>query len=63
MFQARLVTEAGQFNNTTYNSQKVLDLDQQVGHAFAANSETLVTATADHETGSYSTIDGGMAEG
>jgi alkaline phosphatase len=66
MIEGSQIDDAGHFNNTTYNVQEVLDFDQQVGKAFAfaaANGETLVIVTADHETGGYSIIDGGMAEG
>ncbi len=66
MIEGSQIDDAGHFNNTTYNVQEVLDFDQQVGRAFAfaaANGETLVIVTADHETGGYSIIDGGMAEG
>jgi alkaline phosphatase len=64
MIEGSQIGDAGHFNNTTYNVQEVLDFDQQVGRAFAfANSKTLVIVTADHETGGYSIIDGGMAEG
>jgi alkaline phosphatase len=66
MVEGSQIDDAGHFNNTTYNVQEVLDFDQQVGRAFAfaaANGETLVIVTADHETGGYSIIDGGMAEG
>jgi alkaline phosphatase len=66
MIEGSQIDDAGHFNNTTYNVQEVLDFDQQVGRAFAfaaANGETLVIVTADHETGGYSIIDGGMAQG
>jgi alkaline phosphatase len=66
MVEGSQIDDAGHFNNTTYNVQEVLDFDQQVGRAFAfaaANGETLVIVTADHETGGYSIIDGGMTEG
>ncbi|TVT37229.1 alkaline phosphatase [Hymenobacter setariae] len=66
MIEGSQIDDAGHFNNTTYNVQEVLDFDQQVGRAFAfaaADGETLVIVTADHETGGYSIIDGGMAEG
>jgi alkaline phosphatase len=66
MIEGSQIDDAGHFNNTTYNVQEVLDFDQQVGRAFAfaaANGETLVIVTADHETGGYSIIDGGMTEG
>lgn len=66
MIEGSQIDDAGHFNNTTYNVQEVLDFDQQVGRAFAfaaANGETLVVVTADHETGGYSIIDGGAEQG
>lgn len=65
MIEGSQIDDAGHFNNTTQNVQEVLDFDQQVGKAFrfaAANGETLVIVTADHETGGYSIIDGGIPE-
>lgn len=66
MIEGSQIDDAGHFNNTTYNVQEVLDFDQQVGRAFAfaaANGETLVIVTADHETGGYSLTEGDAPAG
>jgi alkaline phosphatase len=66
MIEGSQIDDAGHFNNTTYNVQEVLDFDQQVGRAFAfaaANGETLVVVTADHETGGYSLVEGDAPAG
>ena len=66
MIEGSQIDDAGHFNNTTYNVQEVLDFDQQVGRAFAfaaANGETLVVVTADHETGGYSLVEGDARAG
>jgi alkaline phosphatase len=66
MIEGSQIDDAGHFNNTTYNVQEVLDFDQQVGRAFAfaaANGETLVVVTADHETGGYSLVEGDAQAG
>ena len=66
MVEGSQIDDAGHFNNTTYNVEEVLDFDQQVGRAFAfaaANGETLVVVTADHETGGYSLVEGDATAG
>ena len=66
MIEGSQIDDAGHFNNATYNVQEVLDFDQQVGRAFAfaaANGETLVIVTADHETGGYSLVEGDAQAG
>nr|WP_281421339.1 alkaline phosphatase [Hymenobacter profundi] len=66
MIEGSQIDDAGHFNNATQNVQEVLDFDQQVGKAFrfaAANGETLVIVTADHETGGYSIVGGSSASG
>jgi alkaline phosphatase len=66
MIEGSQIDDAGHFNNATYNVQEVLDFDQQVGRAFAfaaANGETLVVVTADHETGGYTLVDGDAQAG
>lgn len=66
MIEGSQIDDAGHFNNATYNVQEVLDFDQQVGRAFAfaaANGETLVVVTADHETGGYSLVEGDAQAG
>ncbi|MBC6611355.1 alkaline phosphatase [Hymenobacter sp. BT507] len=66
MIEGSQIDDAGHFNNATQNVQEVLDFDQQVGKAFrfaAANGETLVIVTADHETGGYSIMGGSAPSG
>ncbi|UOR03655.1 alkaline phosphatase [Hymenobacter aerilatus] len=66
MIEGSQIDDAGHFNNTTQNVQEVLDFDQQIGKAFrfaAANGETLVIVTADHETGGYSILGGSAPTG
>lgn len=66
MVEGSQIDDAGHFNDASYNVREVLDFDQQVGRAFAfaaANGETLVVVTADHETGGYSIVDGSIPGG
>lgn len=66
MVEGSFIDSGGHGNNTVQVIEEVLDFDQAVGKALefaAANGETLVVVTADHETGGMAILDGSFETG
>lgn len=66
MIEGSQIDWAGHDNNTTQSVEEMLDFDKAVGEALkfaAANRNTLVIVTADHETGGKAITGGDMKTG
>jgi len=66
MIEGSQIDWAGHAKNTTYTVEDMLDFDKAVGEALAfaaADGQTLVIVTADHETGGMALTGGDMKTG